>query len=473
MPKARKAPKFAKASANSPQKAKGITAGRARPAGEVEAPATNSNERDNDDYCAACGGTGQLLCCDNCVRSFHFTCLEPPQDEQHAPEGSWFCRACRAEEQDRKAREDSMDLDSEGESKAYLLDSVMGPLFGKLHGKIERSYALPKVVAEAFEGVRTGETGEYEEIPLPRTRTRSADDALADIAKLKRKVTESVALCFKCGCSNNDLREGDPHNSAVPREIVSCDYCVLSWHLDCLDPPLAINPKTVRPTLDGKKRGPRSRQNTYTWMCPNHAASDDPNLEFRQGVSRTINGKIGKVRRPKHATIRDAGLRRGFQNNGLIEILNDPTEDEEEDDTGVIYRIQERGIKLDFIDRVRQMRAASAKSLTSSDARKLHIASVRRERERAAAKAEREEFRRRSFAEKQVAMTLASLHSGSGSLSPINVGISAVDNLIGTLISEAPPDVQGMYEREEVLSEAQKDTLRKAKEEIERLLARN
>ena len=260
--------------------------------------------------------------------------------------------------------------DSESESEAFK-EGVLGPLFTKLHGKIERSYALPKIVAEAFEGVRTGETGEYEEIPLPRTRypsmhcndsaqlltferTRSADDALADIAKLKQKVTESVALCFKCGCSNNDLRDGDPHSNAVPREIVSCDYCVLSWHLDCLDPPLAINPKTVRPTLDGKKKGPRSRQNTHTWMCPNHAASDDPNLEFRQGVSRTVNGKVGKIRRPKHATIRDAGLRRGFHNNGLIEILNDPTEDEEEDDAGVIYRIQERGIKLDFIDRVRQ-----------------------------------------------------------------------------------------------------------------------
>ena len=163
---------------------------------------------------------------------------------------------------------------------------------------------------------------------------------------------ESVALCFRCGGSNNDLREGDPHNSAIPREMISCDYCVLSWHLDCLDPPLAINPKTVRPTLDGKKKGPRSKQGAHTWMCPNHVASDDPNLEFRQGVSRTINGRIGKLRRPKHATIKDVALRRGFKNNGLIEILNDATEDEEED--GVVYRVSEGGIKLDFIDRVRQ-----------------------------------------------------------------------------------------------------------------------
>ena len=49
-------------------------------------------------------------------------------------------------------------------------DGVFKPLFGKLHGKIERSFALPKIVAEAFEGVRAGENGEYEDVPLPRSR---------------------------------------------------------------------------------------------------------------------------------------------------------------------------------------------------------------------------------------------------------------------------------------------------------------
>lgn len=38
------------------------------------------------------------------------------------------------------------------------------------------------------------------------------------------------------------------------KSIVSCDYCTLHWHLDCLDPPL--------PTLP-----PFNKK----WMCPNHA----------------------------------------------------------------------------------------------------------------------------------------------------------------------------------------------------------
>lgn len=37
------------------------------------------------------------------------------------------------------------------------------------------------------------------------------------------------------------------------RQIISCDYCALHWHLDCLSPPMAAMPNS------GRK-----------WMCPNH-----------------------------------------------------------------------------------------------------------------------------------------------------------------------------------------------------------
>lgn len=37
------------------------------------------------------------------------------------------------------------------------------------------------------------------------------------------------------------------------RPIMSCDYCSLHWHYDCLDPPLAHLPTP-----------------TQKWMCPNH-----------------------------------------------------------------------------------------------------------------------------------------------------------------------------------------------------------
>jgi hypothetical protein len=115
--------------------------------------------------------------------------------------------------------------------------------------------------------------------------------------------------------------------------------------------------------------------------------------------------------------------------------------------------------------------ARTRPSLTERDAKKLRLAAVKQQRERAAQKAQQEEVRRHSFAEQQVAMALA--HLPSGSRSPLNLGISGIDNLIGTLIQEAPQDVQGLFTQEETLSEDQKTFLRAAKEQIERLLARS
>lgn len=132
-----------------------------------------TRERDNEDNCAACGGTGALLCCDSCVRSFHFTCLEPPQDAENAPEGKWYCRACIAQKNDRAARLGN-EFEEDPRENVPDVDGVFRPLFSKLHGKTERSYALPKVVAEAFEGVKAGEHGEYEEMALPRNRLASS-----------------------------------------------------------------------------------------------------------------------------------------------------------------------------------------------------------------------------------------------------------------------------------------------------------
>lgn len=38
------------------------------------------------------------------------------------------------------------------------------------------------------------------------------------------------------------------------KAMISCDYCTLSWHLDCVDPPMVCLPPCHK-----------------RWMCPNHA----------------------------------------------------------------------------------------------------------------------------------------------------------------------------------------------------------
>lgn len=143
------------------------------------------------------------------------------------------------------------------------------------------------------------------------------------------------------------------------RELVPCDYCTLCWHLDCLDPPLATAPNK-KPT-NGKIR--------QTWMCPNHADHELANVKapaIRKGLGSTRkstpndlleNQRTFRTRRPKNATIVQTVMRRGHRNNGLIEIEEEPSEEESEIEremSGVIYRVPEHGIKLDFVDRIKR-----------------------------------------------------------------------------------------------------------------------
>ena len=128
-------------------------------------------------------------------------------------------------------------------------------------------------------------------------------------------------LCFKCGKS-----------ALGHREIIACDYCPHRWHLDCLDPPLTYPPSM-----------------TINWKCPAHFDQDLLNFKNPGG------DRVFKVRRPKHPRIVDSALSRGLINNGLVEVGSDPADEEEDMDVpGLIYRVPEKSVKLDFIDRCRR-----------------------------------------------------------------------------------------------------------------------
>jgi hypothetical protein len=94
------------------------------------------------------------------------------------------------------------------------------------------------------------------------------------------------------------------------------------------------------------------------WMCPNHA--DHELLALGHSSKGYANrGKAHKVRKAKNAKVVDTSLKRGFTNNGLIEIENEPSDSETEDyqnqwDFSTVFRLPERGVKLDFIDKVKR-----------------------------------------------------------------------------------------------------------------------
>jgi hypothetical protein len=186
---------------------------------------------------------------------------------------------------------------------------------------------------------------------LTRSRTRGGYEEQPNNFRLK-DAKEGTILCFRCSGSslgrdedNTDI--GASHGQAY-RQVIQCDHCNLFWHLDCLDPPLAVPPK--------KSKNNRARA---TWMCPNHIDLELNNIDFNVNASHGASptkGRKYKVRRPKVVSIIDIALRRGFKNNGLIEIENESSDEEDimTKPSGQILRVPETGIKLDFIDRIKR-----------------------------------------------------------------------------------------------------------------------
>jgi hypothetical protein len=92
----------------------------------------------------------------------------------------------------------------------------------------------------------------------------------------------------------------------------------------------------------------------HDWMCPLHA-----DQELRRVDTALLPRRKIHVRRPKNAVVWETCLTRGHRNNGVIDILEDETDASdsefyEHDEGGVVYKVPEHGIKLDFIDKVKE-----------------------------------------------------------------------------------------------------------------------
>lgn len=299
----------------SPMKKKGTSAGIPRGNGERPSPVGNgapSNQDDNDDSCYTCGGNGELVCCDGCAFSFHFVCIDPPMDQGHIPD-EWFCNECQI-------RYNPPPVDEH--------KGIFGQLVANLQRKNPRAFRLPESIRDYFEGVKTGAEGEYEEAapPKPKTTKKNAEEAF-DFFKLRNG--DKAVLCHHChkGVTDN-------------RPIIPCSVCGLNWHLECLNPPLAV-PPILR-----------------TWRCPCHVDDLLGNLPERLAPAH-------KYRKIKNMPVIKQAYRRGLSNNGWIEIEEDDSDDEDEatwregNAFGRVFRLSAKGVKRDFISRVYQTRGQS------------------------------------------------------------------------------------------------------------------
>lgn len=362
------------------KKKTGTFAGIPRSSNDHNSPIRNGNYGtydDNDDFCAACGGNGEVVCCDGdtCRRSFHFKCVDPPIMPDALPE-TWFCNECRVKQTGHH-------------------EEKIGPfrlLLQQLEGKNPGAFSLPLNIRCYFENVKTGPEGEYEEImiPKPKITNRSGWEETPDNFRKKDSKGKPI-LCHRCGLQAE----------APDRFIIQCSFCNLYWHLDCLDIPLAKEPSAGRP-----------------WQCQAH-------IDDLLSLIPSSLGPAHRFRKIKGAPLIQHELSRGNKNHGHIEIDNDQLDDEADSQStiygerpfGRIAKISEQSIKLDFLLRVKKEGGGYTRARFSD---------ARRKKKRSWFEA--------NLCDQQAALNLTALANSDPSL-------KGIENLISALLIEAPPNV--------------------------------
>jgi hypothetical protein len=114
---------------------------------------------ENNDFCSACGGSGFLLCCDGCDRSFHFSCLDPPLNEDASELNEpWYCFICVAK---RPVVAEQPEKPAQG---------LFAPLLNSLKKRNPSNFQLPDPIRNFYEGVHADKSGNYTETVTGKTR---------------------------------------------------------------------------------------------------------------------------------------------------------------------------------------------------------------------------------------------------------------------------------------------------------------
>lgn len=118
---------------------------------------TDDGQRsENNDFCSACSGSGYLLCCDGCDRSFHFTCLDPPLNANAKElDEPWYCFICVASRPPL--------LQSPEKAPAQTTRTIFAPLLSDLKRRNPTNFELPLEIREYYEGVATDKNGSFVE----------------------------------------------------------------------------------------------------------------------------------------------------------------------------------------------------------------------------------------------------------------------------------------------------------------------
>lgn len=299
-----------------------------------EAMNADTNGAVNNEYCETCRGSGHFICCDGCPRSFHFACIDPPLDIDELPNSigdeadTWFCNVCCAARQGAKIKQKSGLFHS-----LIRLTETTNPTI----------FALPADIRNYFKGVATANDGSYVNSSMLRPIKVNKLGVVEEREPLRLKDKNGKPiLCFHCGesampavpsivqspyrwkerpfrkaaeianaavtsqSSSSSSRSADLEVKKEWRKVISCDFCNLHWHLDCLNPPLATMPSLAR-----------------KWMCPNHIEHAMPLERIPKSVANSLS--IHELPIPSLETIGPGKhYRMRVINDGQIDIIPDP-----------------------------------------------------------------------------------------------------------------------------------------------------
>ncbi|RFU81772.1 zinc finger domain-containing, phd-finger [Trichoderma arundinaceum] len=229
----------------------------------------------------------------------------PRDQSDHLPD-EWYCNEC---------------LVRRYPSRVPIYKGAFASALNALEKSIPRAFSLPKKIQNRFEGVKAGADGDYEEVTSNKAKKRAGYDELPDFFK-QREDGEAV-LCHACQKPATEIRA-----------IIPCSACPFHWHIDCLDPPLAMPPVLK------------------TWRCPAHVDDVLGEVPPLAPAHRFRKVKGGQIITPAFS--------RGIRNNGHIELdwADEPEESEKSgwrdpDSFGKTYRLQAKGVVLDFIEQLR------------------------------------------------------------------------------------------------------------------------
>lgn len=202
-------------------------------------------------FCDACKLNGSLVNCSKCPRAYHMHCLNPPLESYQNQ--NFVCLQC-------SVPKFKTTVPRNGDYARYVFDALVDSL--KTQNVV--IFHLPKHITLYFDSLGNPQQP-YKLLSFARLKKKNGKFPARLLTRLLNSDGTAV-LCYACGGS-----------SWGKRPLLSCDFCPLNFHLDCLDPPL-----TCPPNLSIK------------WKCPCHCDWDLPvlrnsNLFFSRNQILDIN----------------------------------------------------------------------------------------------------------------------------------------------------------------------------------------